>query len=73
MKRTMILLGAVAALSLTGCATQNLAASLKALGEDPAIVVGKVTSVYGTFGIIRIGGTTNSVTVSPDGTVTVNK
>jgi len=69
MKRILTLSACVA---LCGC-TPNLAKSMKALGDDPAILVGSVQSVYGTVKVTRIGGTTNSVTVSPDGTVTVNK
>lgn len=60
-------------LVLCGCSTTNLEKVLIAAGKDQAIVVGKIASVYGTASIVRIGGTTNTVTVSPDGTVTVNK
>jgi len=50
----------------------NLAKNIQALGKDPAIVVGNIATVYGTGKFIRVGVTTNSVTVQPDGTVIVN-
>lgn len=62
-------LGAV----FTGCSSTNLEKVVMAAGNDQAIVIGKVTSVYGTASFTRIGGTTNTITVAPDGTVTVNK
>lgn len=71
--KSLVLIAALALIPLTGCATRNLAASLKELGDDPAIVVGSINTVYGTAKLVRIGVTTNSVTVNPDGTVTVNK
>lgn len=60
-------------LVLTGCSTTNISKLTQALSKDPAIVSVKVSSVYGTVNVVRVGTTTNSVTVSPDGTVTVNK
>jgi len=62
-----------AALLLTGCSSTNISKLVNAMSTNSSIVVGKVSSIYGTATLIRIGGTTNSVTVSPDGTVTVNK
>jgi len=58
---------------LTLSCTPNFAKVMNSLAKDPAIVSGSVQTVYGTARFTRIGGTTNSVTVSPDGTVTVNK
>ncbi len=58
---------------LVGCSTRALNALAKNLKGDQAIVVGKVSSIYGTVSLVRIGGTTYSVTVAPDGTVSVNK
>jgi hypothetical protein len=59
-----------------GCSTQkNLTALVKALGNDPATVNIRVTSVYGTMTFTRTNPTTNSLphTINPDGTVTVAK
>lgn len=68
MKRIIVL---TACLALCGC-TPNFAKSMKALGNDRAVFIGSLQTVYGTGKVVRIGETTNSVTVSPDGTVTVN-
>jgi uncharacterized lipoprotein YajG len=62
-----------AALLLTGCSSTNISKLVNAMSTNSSIVMGKVTSIYGTATIIRVGGTTNQVTVSPDGTITVNK
>jgi len=66
--KTILLTLAVIPL-LTGCT--SMAKLAKELKGDPAIVVSKLGTVYGTHYLVRIGGTTNDVTVSPDGTVTV--
>lgn len=56
---------------LSGCAgLSDLATQLKG---DEAIVVTSINTVYGTAKLTRVGGGTNSVTVSPDGTVTINE
>lgn len=57
--------------ALTGCS--GMAKFQRAIANDPAIVSAQITSVYGTAKLVRVGGcpTNTSVTVSPDGTVTV--
>lgn len=68
------LIGMAALLAMiTGCSSTNITKLINAAGKDSAVVSGTVTSVYGTVKFVRVGPTTNSVTVSPDGTVTVNK
>lgn len=70
MKRILVLLPCAA---LCGCTSSgNFAKTFKALGEDPAIVSAVLGTPWGVQRFVRIGGTTNSVMVSPDGTVTVN-
>lgn len=56
-----------------GCSTANLSKLVGQLKNDPAIVAAKVTSIYGTAQLTRVGGQTNSVSVSPDGTITINR
>lgn len=58
---------------LTGCSTTNITKLVKELAKDPAIVTVRVSSVYGTVNFTRIGGHTNIVTVTPDGTITTGK
>lgn len=68
MKRLLLAL----LLAATGCSTANLAKLTEALAHDPAIVSAKVSSVYGTAQLTRVGSWTNAtITVSPDGTITV--
>lgn len=61
----------VLAVVVTGCAGQ--AQLVKALAKDPAIVTSKVVTPWGNGSFVRVGVSTNimSVTVSPDGTVTI--
>lgn len=62
----------------SGCATggTGLAGIAAQLKDDPAILVvrGKAGTPWGEINnnFTRIGGTTNSVTIAPDGTVTIN-
>ena len=60
-------------LPAVGCSTANLSKLVGQLKNDPAIVAAKVTSLYGTAQLTRVGGSTNSVTVSPDGTISINR
>lgn len=53
----------------TGCA--NGGAMLRALAKDPATVVVRVGTPWGMQQFTRIGGVTNTVSVSPDGAVTI--
>jgi len=63
---------ALAALLLCGCSSTNITKLTTALAKDPAIVVIKVSSVYGTVSFTRIGGRTNETTsVNSDGSVTI--
>ncbi len=54
-----------------GCGTTNITKLTQALAKDPAIVVVKVSSVYGMVNFTRVGSLTNGMTISPDGTVSV--
>ncbi len=69
----MIPLSPFLCLSLCGCSATNISRLSRELAKDPAIVSVQVRSVYGTVNFVRVGTTTNGVTVSPDGTVTVNQ
>jgi len=69
--------GAIGCLLLlsTGCASsaQRMATLITAAGKDNATISASVTTIYGTVKFVRTNPMTNStVTVSPDGTVTVN-
>jgi hypothetical protein len=68
MKRVLSLLPLVL---LCGCSSTNITDLTKALAKDPAIVIVKVGSVYGTLSFVRVGSQTNGVTVSPDGSVSI--
>lgn len=54
---------------LTGCTGQ--ARLVKALAKDPAIVSAKIVTPWGNASLVRVGSVSNSVTVTPDGAVTV--
>ena len=54
-----------------GCSTTNITKLTQALAKDPAIVVLKVGTVYGTINFTRIGTITNGMTISADGSVSV--
>jgi hypothetical protein len=57
----------------TGCASNALAKSINALKNDPAAINAQIVTPWGTAHIARVGGTTNSVAVTPDGGILVNK
>ena len=67
----MKLLSALLLLACAGCSTTNITKLTQALAKDPAIVVIKVGTVYGTINFTRVGSLTNGMTISPDGTVSV--
>lgn len=69
MKKTLRLLLLISLLS-AGCSSTNIAELAKAVANDPATVRCRVTSIYGTLDFTRVG-TTNGLTVAPDGTITV--
>jgi len=69
MKR-ILLLASLSLLALCGCSSTNIAELTKALASDPATVRFHVTSIYGTVDYTRVGST-NGLTVAPDGTITV--
>lgn len=61
---------AIAVLPLTGCV--QMGALTKELGKDNATVVGNINTIYGTGKVIRTNPRDGqSVTISPDGTVTI--
>lgn len=70
--RKLFILTATAFVALVGAGCSSLSSVAKQLKDDPAIVVVNVGSPWGQQKLVRIGGTTNSVAVSPDGTVTIN-
>lgn len=55
---------------LSGCVSMTRLA--KQLKDDPAIISVRMGTPWGTQLLTRIGGTTNSVDVLPDGTVRIN-
>lgn len=59
-------------LPLCGCSSTNITKLVGALAKDPAIVSVYVPTMYGAVKFVRVGSTTNSVDVSPDGNVKVN-
>jgi hypothetical protein len=67
----MKLLFFIALTGLCGCSSTNITKLTQALAKDPAIVVVKIGSVYGTLSFVRVGSQTNGVTVSPDGSVSI--
>jgi len=79
MKRKLLLLPLAAGLAAcAGCSSTNIAKLTKELARDPSIVVLKVSTIYGTVNLTRIGAqpsATNNldVTIAPDGTVTTKK
>jgi hypothetical protein len=58
-------------IACAGCSTTNITKLTEALAKDPAIVVLKIGTVYGTVNFTRVGSLTNGMTISPDGTVSV--
>jgi hypothetical protein len=69
--KTLILLAACCLAA--GCKPMSPHQLVRELKNDPAIIVAKVVSIYGTASLTRIGVTTNNVTITPDGTITINK
>lgn len=55
---------------LPGCVSMSKLA--KQLKDDPAIVTVRMGTPWGNQQLNRIGGTTNTVLVAPDGAVTIN-
>jgi len=69
--KSLILLTLVSA---SGCSSTNISKLAAQLKNDPATVNMSVQSVYGTIKFTRTNpGTNSTVTVSPDGTVTVKR
>lgn len=74
MKKSLSVIGlGILAFSCTGCFGPDVAKAIKAMGQDPATVHLRVSSVYGVVELSRTNPQTNSLphTVSPDGTITV--
>lgn len=59
--------------TLTGCSSTNISKVIQELGKDDSVVVHKLGTVYGTSYFVRVGPRTNSVVISPDGTVSIGK
>lgn len=70
MKDTIAIGVLALALLLTGCA--GYGTITKNLSEDGAIIKAKIGTPWGVQDIVRIGETSNSVEVGPDGTIRVN-
>lgn len=70
MRKLFILGMAFVAVLCSGCS--GLSGIIKASAKDPAIVVARVGTPWGVQQLTRIGGTTNSVSIAPDGTVSIN-
>lgn len=60
-------------IALCGCSSTNITKLTTALAQDPAIVSLSVTTIYGNIRMVRVGGSTNQVSVTPDGSVTINQ
>jgi len=71
MKTTLSLIAV--AIICSGCVGGQTAALVRALSKDPATVSAKIVTPWGTASLVRVGGTTNNVVVSQDGTVTLGK
>lgn len=71
----VLLVGSCAAglaICLSGCSSTNAAKVLTALGKDPAAVHIRAVGMWGTVDVTRVGGGTNETrTISPDGTITI--
>jgi hypothetical protein len=67
----LLLIGALC----SGCFGPDVAKALKSLGNDPATVHMRVTSIYGTVELVRTAPQGDSLahTVAPDGTITVSR
>lgn len=61
---------ALLVVALCGCSSTNVSSLVKALAKDPATVSVRIRSIYGSVDFVRVGGATNSVSISPDGTIT---
>lgn len=61
----------ISLLALTGCSSTNITKLTQALARDPAIVSARITSIYGVVQFTRVGSTNGSVTIGPDGTLSV--
>jgi len=55
----------------TGCMSSNMTKAIKALGNDPATVNIRVTTIYGTMTFTRTNPGTNTLTHSVDGDGTI--
>jgi len=71
MRYTIILLAC--AVFSSGCMSNKLDKTVKALAKDPAIVVVTISSIYGTVKLTRVGSVTNGLIVQPDGSVAVKQ
>ncbi len=57
---------------LTGCSTTDITELMKATAGSDATVKVSVSSIYGTINFLRTNPRTNqTVTISPDNTVTI--
>ena len=73
MKKLLLLL--LVSTLVSGCFGPDVAKAIKAMGNDPATVHLRVSSVYGVVELTRTNPGSNSLahTVAPDGTITVSK
>ena len=70
MKLLKLSMCAALACLVSGCAGYGMIS--KNLGDDGAILVIDSKSIYGQNKLTRVGETTNSVVIDPDGTIIIN-
>lgn len=69
--KVWIALAAIAMLT-AGCSSTNIAELMHETAQSDATVIVNISSIYGTAKFIRANPRTNqTMTISPDGTVTV--
>jgi len=73
MKKILSLFALTIALASAGCSGLGggVGRISKNLAKDPAIVVVRLGTPWGTESFTRVGGQNDNVTVSPDGSITI--
>lgn len=66
----LVILISLIVVALTGCT--GLTGVIKQLKNDPAVVKMDIVTLYGTGKFVRVGNNTNTVSIAPDGTVSIN-
>lgn len=68
----VLLLVSIPALFLCGCVSNQTTSLVRALSKDPATVSATIVTPWGTARLVRVGGQTNNVSVTPDGSVSIS-